>query len=142
MGGPLFAGQAVAAYRAGDRSRVEVPGGGQVGGAGRHAELLFEHAAHQVLGERAVGARVRRGDDRDVDAVAVLGDVHAVAVGGQGVGEHHGPFGINHEVTLMGAVGGGAAAGSGEIGIAVPDHSPKILTTMEIAALRAPATTI
>jgi hypothetical protein len=58
--------------------------------------------------------------------VARLGDRQVVAVSREGGGDFPGPFGINHFVTST----------------AVPDHSPKIRTTIEIAALRAPATTI
>src|SRR6266566_2234528 len=66
------------------------------------------------------------GGDRDADAPARLGDLEVVAVGREGGGDCPGPFGINHVLTST----------------AVPDHSPKTRTTIEIAALRAPATTI
>src|SRR5262249_15270655 len=55
-----------------------------------------------------------------------LGDLEVVAVGREGGGDFPGPFGINHLPTST----------------AVPDHSPKTRTTIEIAAFRAPATTI
>jgi hypothetical protein len=52
-----------------------------------------------------------------------------IAVSGQGGAKSHGPFGRNHGRTT--------AAGTGVTGVAEPDHSPKMRTTIEMAALRA-----
>src|SRR5438046_1657735 len=95
---------------------------GQVDRVLGHAERLTEDAAHKILRHEAVGAGPGAGGDRDADAVARLGDRQVVAVSREGGGDLPGPFGINHFVTST----------------AVPDRSPKIRTTIEVAAFRAP----
>src|SRR6202044_504759 len=91
-------------------------------------ELVAEHAAHQVLRHQAVLAGVgARGDD-DGELGIRLADGHVVAVRLEGRAEGDGPFCVVHFFSPTGTE--------------VPDHSPKIRTTIEIAAFLAPATMI
>src|SRR5579875_4052991 len=109
---PLVTGQV---SRVGDVDRVAV-----------HAERVAQDAAHQVLGHQAVLARLRRGGNGDRVARILLLDRHVIAVRLERGGKGHRPFGKVHFFSTTGT--------------AVPDHSPKIRTTMEIAAFLAPAT--
>src|ERR1700684_1338615 len=91
-------------------------------------ELVAQHAAHQVLRHQAVLAGVgARGDD-DGELGIRLADGHVVAVRLERRAEGDGPFCIVHFFSPTGTD--------------VPDHSPKIRTTIEIAAFLAPATMI
>src|SRR5580693_1654818 len=111
-------------------ARVARPIGriGDLDERGVDPELVAEHAAHQVLGDQAVLAGVgARGDD-DGELGVGLVDGHVVAVGLERRAEGDGALRVVHFFSCTGTD--------------VPDHSPKIRTTIEIAAFLAPATTI
>jgi hypothetical protein len=92
------------------------------------ADLVGNNAAEYVLGHQAVFAGIRAWGNGDSEAVPRLLDCQLVTVGLKHGGDIHHPFGVIHFFS--------------PIGDAIPDHSPKILTTMEMAAFFAPATTI
>ncbi len=83
-------------------------------------------SAEHVLGHQAVLAGVRARGNGQRDALAVLLDRQVVAVGREHGGDVRHPLGVTHFFSTTGTD--------------VPDHSPKILTTMEMAAFFAPAT--
>src|SRR6516162_5159477 len=118
-----------AVFRArGARTRVtwQVDGVGDVDRVAIDPELLGQDAAHQVLRHQAVLARIRAGGDGDREAGIQLLDRHLITVSLKRRGKGTSPFGIIHF--------------SSPTGTAVPDHSPKMRTTMEMAAFFAPAT--
>src|SRR5262249_24691733 len=118
-----------AVFRArGARTRVtrQVDGVGDVDRVAIDAELLGQDAAHQVLRHQAVLARVRAGGDGDREAGIQLLDRHVITVSLKRRGKGTSPFGIIHCFSPTGT--------------AVPDHSPKMRTTIEMAAFFAPAT--
>src|ERR1700722_2710093 len=111
-------------------ARVARPIGriGDVDDRGVDPELAAQHAAHQVLRDQAVLAGVGAGGNDDGETSILLSDRQVVSVRLEGGRYAHGPFGIIHFFSPTGTD--------------VPDHSPKIRTTIEIAAFLAPATMI
>src|SRR5215831_9608573 len=91
-----------------------------------HAQCLRQDAAHQVLGDQAVLARLRRGGDDDRYTGLIAVDGHVIAISLKTLRERHRSFRIIH--------------GFSPTGVATPDHSPKMRTTIEIPAFFAPAT--
>src|ERR1700733_10973333 len=101
---------------------------GDVDDRGVDAELVAQHAAHQLLRHQAVLARVTAGGDDDGELGIRLVDGHVVAVRLERRGEGDRPLRVVHFFSPTGTD--------------VPDHSPKIRTTIEMAAFLAPATMI
>src|ERR1700729_2596922 len=106
---------------AGQVSRV-----GDVAQLALEAELVGGDSAEDVLRDQAVfaGVGARRHGKRD--APPVVGDREVVAVGREHGGDVGHALGIVHFFSVTGT--------------AVPDHSPKTRTTIEMAAFLAPAT--
>src|ERR1700722_4144868 len=92
------------------------------------AELVRGDAPEHVFGHQAVLARVRPRRHGQRDAVPVFRNGKVVAVGGEHGGDVRHSLGMAHFFSTTGTE--------------VPDHSPKIRTTMEMAAFLAPATMI
>src|SRR5512146_1470557 len=90
------------------------------------AELVRGDAAEHVLGDEAVRTGVRARRDGERDPVPRLFDRQVVAVGREHGGDVLQPLRVVQFFSPTGT--------------AVPDHSPKMRTTMEIAAFFAPAT--
>src|SRR6185437_2740684 len=106
----------------------EVDGVGDVDLVALDAELVRGDAPEHVLRHQAVLAGVGARGDGQRDARAVLLDGEVVAVGGEHGGDVGHALGVIHFFFST-------------TGTEVPDHSPKILTTMDMAAFFAPATT-
>src|ERR1700730_267654 len=104
----------------------KVHGVGDVDQVTLDAELVGGDSAEHVLGHQAVLAGVRSRGNGQRDARAALLDRQVVAVGREHGGDVRHALGIAHFFSPTGTE--------------LPDHSPKILTTMEMAAFFAPAT--
>src|SRR5215475_11403489 len=92
------------------------------------AELVGGDATEHVLGHQAVLAGVRARGHGQRNAVAVLLNRQVVAVGGEHGGDVRHLLGVSAHYFFS------------PTGTAVPDHSPKIRTTIEMAAFLEPAT--
>src|ERR1700743_1887873 len=112
----------------GGRVAGQVDGVGDVNLVALDAELVRGDAAEHVLRHQAVRARVRARGNRQRDPLPVFLDREVVAVGGEHGGDVGHALGVIHCFFST-------------TGTDVPDHSPKILTTIDIAAFFAPATT-
>src|ERR1700743_3543076 len=111
----------------GGRVAGQVDGVGDVNLVALDAELVRGDAAEHVLRHQAVRARVRARGNRQRDPLPVFLDREVVAVGGEHGGDVGHALGVIHCFFST-------------TGTEVPDHSPKILTTIDIAAFFAPAT--
>src|SRR5260370_27262066 len=111
----------------GARVTGEVDRVGDVNLVALDAELVRGDAAEHVLRHQAVLARVRARGNGQRDSLPVFLDREVVAVGGEHGGDVGHALGVIHCFFST-------------TGTDVPDHSPKILTTIDMAAFFAPAT--
>src|SRR5262249_24021393 len=107
-------------------------------GLDRHGQRLPEDRPHHLGRGEAVLARVWRCLDRDHDLVALLERRERVPVGRQRLLHIPQPLLAEHRFQPPFA----AVTGAGSISTELFDHSPNTRKTIEIAALRAPATMI